>query len=159
VAIDVHPLTQQDKPRVMHILHHTPEFKPSEVAVAEELMDYYLSDSAESGYHVLVAEADLVVQGYVCFGPTPLAEGVWDIYWIAVSPDARGKGLGQALMKSAEDKIRRAGARMVIIETSSLASYAKTRRFYELGKYKTIARVPDFYEPGDDKLILQKRFT
>jgi hypothetical protein len=60
-------------------------------------------------------------------------------------------------MACAEAKIREARGRLIIIETSSLESYQKTRRFYAKHGYQTIARLPDFYAPGDDKLILQKR--
>jgi hypothetical protein len=40
----------------MKILENTPEFKPFEVVVAEELIDYYLSDEVKSGYNILIAE-------------------------------------------------------------------------------------------------------
>ena len=35
-------MTAADKPALMKILKNTPEFKPYEVTVAEELVDYYL---------------------------------------------------------------------------------------------------------------------
>jgi ribosomal protein S18 acetylase RimI-like enzyme len=149
-------MTRNDKPAIMQILRATPEFKPEEVIVAEEVIDCYLGDPA-SGYHMLVAEASSVVAGYVCFGTTPLTEGTWDIYWIAVAPDKQGQRIGSALMGAAETGIRQAGGRLAIIETSSLPSYARTRDFYSRHNYEIVARIPDFYAPGDDKLILLKR--
>ncbi len=150
-------MTQEDKPSLMQILRSTPEFKPSEVVVAEEVIDSYLSDPCWSGYHALVAELDSTLVGYICFGPTPLTEGTWDLYWMAVAPDRRRQGIGSVLMESAEKNIREAGGRLAIIETSSTPEYANTRRFHSSHGYETIARIPDFYTPGDDKLILQKR--
>jgi len=150
-------MTPSDKPLIMTILQNTPEFKPSEVTVAEELIDSYLADSYRSGYHILVAEVDSIVAGYVCYGPTPLTEGTWDIYWMAVAPQMQGQGIGTALLESAEQKIKKAKGRLALIETSSLPAYEKTRRFHVRRGYELIARVPDFYAPGDDKLILQKR--
>jgi ribosomal protein S18 acetylase RimI-like enzyme len=143
----------------MQILQNTPGFKPSEVVVAEEVIDSYLRDPRGSGYHVLVAEADSAVVGYICYGPTPLTEGTWDIYWIAVSAEKQGRGTGGALMAYAEDKIREAQGRLAIIETSYTPAYEKTRRFHLSHGYEVIARIPDFYAPGDDKLILQKRLS
>jgi len=140
----------------MRILRNTPEFKPSEVVVAEEVIDGYLKDPLISGYYILVAELDLVA-GYICYGPTPLTEGTWDLYWIAVAPDKQRQGIGGALMKSAEKEIMRAKGRLVIIETSSTLAYEKTKRFHTSHGYEIIARLPDFYALGDDKLILQKR--
>ena len=58
MSTKIRPLTTRDKPAIMAILKATPEFKPSEVVVAEELIDSYLQDSYQSGYHVLVAEAE-----------------------------------------------------------------------------------------------------
>jgi ribosomal protein S18 acetylase RimI-like enzyme len=141
----------------MKILRNTPEFKLAEVAVAEEVIDSYLADPAGSGYHVFVAEADLAVVGYICYGLTPLTEGTWDIYWIAVAPEKQGEGVGGALLAYAEDRIKEAGGRLIFIETSSQPGYEKTRRFYLSHGYEVISRISDFYAPGDDKIILQKR--
>jgi GNAT superfamily N-acetyltransferase len=150
-------MTHADKPRITKILRGTPEFKPFEVAVAEEIIDSYLMDPFGSGYQILVAEVDSTVTGYICYGPTPLTEGTWDLYWEAVAPERQGQGIGSALMKSAEKEIVRAKGRLAIIETSSTPAYEKTRHFHLSQGYEVICRIPDFYVPGDDKLILQKR--
>jgi predicted N-acetyltransferase YhbS len=157
MKIDIRPMIHEDKPHITKILRGTPEFKPFEVAVAEELIDSYLEDPSSSGYHILVAEVDSTVTGYICYGPTPLTEGTWDIYWIAVAREKQGQGIGSALMKSAEKEIVRAKGRLAIIETSSTPAYEKTRNFHLSQGYEVICRIPDFYVPGDDKLILQKR--
>jgi len=127
------------------------------VAVAEELIDCYLEDTSNSGYHILVAHVDSTVAGYICYGPAPLTEGTWDIYWVAVAREKQGQGIGGALMKSAEKEIVKAKGRLSIIETSSTPAYEKTRHFHLSQGYEIVARIPDFYAPGDDKLILQKR--
>ena len=127
------------------------------MAVAEEVIDSYLKDSFSSGYHIFVAEVNSTVTGYICYGPTPLTEGTWDIYWLAVSQKKQGQGIGSALMKSAEKQIATDRGRLAIIETSSTPGYAKTRRFHMSHGYEIVARIPDFYAPGDDKLILKKR--
>jgi ribosomal protein S18 acetylase RimI-like enzyme len=150
-------MSREDKPGLREILRDTPEFKFFEVEVAEELINSYLNDPSGSGYHILVAEVDSTVAGYICYGPTPLTEGTWDIYWMAVAREKQGQGIGSALMKSAEREIVRGKGRLAIIETSSTPAYEKTRRFHTSQGYETVARIPDFYTPGDDKLILQKR--
>lgn len=141
----------------MQILQDTPEFKPSEVAIAEEVIDSYLNDPVNSGYYTLVAEDGLGITGYICYGPTPMTEGTWDLYWEAVAKEKQGQGIGSTLMKAAERAIRKAKGRLALIETSSTPAYEKTRRFHKGLGYEIIARIPDFYSPGDDKLILQKR--
>lgn len=157
MAVKIHPMQAADKPPLMAILKNTPEFKPYEVTVAEELVDLYLADGAKSGYHILIAEEDSRVAGYVCYGETPCTIGTWDIYWIAVSRQMRGKGIGKMLSDAAEKAVRQAQGRLVFIETSSTPLYENTRAFYQARGYEIIARIPDFYMPGDDKLILQKK--
>ena len=141
----------------MKILRHTPEFKPSEVVVAEEVIDGCLKDPVNSGYYTLVAEDGSGILGYIFYGPTPLTEGTWDLYWEAVAQESRGQGIGSALMRAAEEEIRKAEGRLALIETSSTPAYEKTRRFHLGLGYEIIARIPDFYSPEDDKIILQKR--
>lgn len=140
----------------MRILQDTSEFQPYEVVVAEEVIDSYLHDPTGSGYYTLVAEEDTTVVGYICYGPTPMTEGTWDHYWQAISREKQGRGIGSALLKVAEEEIRKAQGRLAIIETSSTTAYEKTVRFHLSNGYEIVGRIPDFYAPGDDKLILQK---
>jgi len=121
--------------------------------VALELVD---APEAE-GYRFVVAELageDAgAVAGYACFGMTPMTKGTWDLYWIAVDPDRQRGGIGRALLEAAEDAVRAEGGRMLLVETAGKASYAATREMYAACGYCEVARVPDFYEPGDDKVI------
>jgi len=153
----IRPMVRKDKSTIMDILRTIREFTPEEVVVAEELIDAYLETSSISEYLVLVAEVDAAVTGYVCYGPTPLTKGTWDVYWIAVDPGGQGQGVGRALMAFTEDRIKESQGRLVLVETSGRPDYAKTRRFYNSIEYTEAARVADFYAPGDDKLILEKR--
>jgi len=153
----IRPLAANDKPAIMRILQQVPEFEPEEVVVAEELIDCYLQDSVASGYLILVAESDSMLAGYVCYGNTPLTKGTWDIYWMAVDPSKQSKGIGKALLSSAEEDIASRKGRLIIIETSSKPMYEKTRQFHRARGYERIGRIADFYAPGDDKLIYQKR--
>ena len=146
-----------DKPALMQILRHTPEFKPYEVVVAEEVIDGYLQDPRGTGYHTLIADDGSQVGGYICYGETPCTVGTWDIYWVAVAGDKRGRGIGGALTQAAEEDIRQARGRLILIETSSTPIYDNTRRFYLGQGYTLVSRIPDFYAPGDDLLIMQKR--
>jgi ribosomal protein S18 acetylase RimI-like enzyme len=104
-----------------------------------------------------VAEAGSSIIGYICYGPTPLTEGTWDIYWLAVAPDKQNQGIGKALLNFAEAKIKGTKGRLSIIETSSTPEYETTRHFYQAQGYKMTCRIADFYAPGDDKLVFQKR--
>jgi L-amino acid N-acyltransferase YncA len=140
----------------MTILKHTPEFLPPEVVIAEELIDSYLSNP-DSGYYILVSETDRKVAGYICYGETPLTNGTWDIYWMAVDHMLQGRGIGSSLMKAAEAKIKDLHGRIAVIETSSKPDYNNTRRFHVSQGYDEVATIPDFYDIGDGKVIMVKR--
>ena len=157
MTVKIRKMTQQDKSPLMNILRDTPEFTPPELIVAEEVIDCYLEDPIRSGYRILITENDSTVSGYICYGPTPLTEGTWDLYWAAVTRKMRGTGLGKALWEKAEDDIRKDGGRLAVIETSSKPDYESTRRFHEARGYKQVGRIADFYSPGDDMLIYVKR--
>lgn len=142
---------------MIRILQNTPEFLPFEVVVAEELIDAYVESAHESGYHIMVAETDNKIAGYICYGQTALTQNTWDIYWIAVDRSLQGKGIGRALMQDTEKRIKVLGGGLVVVETSSKPNYNKTRQFYVDLKYTEIARVPEFYGPNDDEVIYIKR--
>ncbi len=153
----IRPLEPRDRDRIGTIVRATGNFSPAECDVALEVVDEALAAGEASGYFVHVFESDGAVQGYVCYGPTPLTHGTWDLYWIAVDPAAQGRGAGRALLAFAEDDVRRRGGRLLLIETSSQESYGATVRFYERAGYALEARIRDFYKPGDDKLVFARQ--
>ena len=150
-------LRAADRAPLEQILAATGAFSPEEVEVALELIDHGLSPDTQ-GYCFAIAERSGEVAGYACWGHTPLTEGVYDLYWIAVDPALHGSGVGRALLQAAETAVQRDGGRMLLIETASKPSYDKTREFYLGTGYTEFARVPDFYRLGDDKVIYGKRF-
>ena len=156
MAVDVRPMRPEDKAEIMKILRNTPEFTAEEVTVAEELINLFLQQGAVSGYRVMVSEGSEAPTGYICFGPTPMTENTWDIYWMAVAAERQGQGIGRALIEAAEAAIKKDRGRLSMIETSSKPNYEKTRAFHVARGYELIATIPDFYAPGDDKLIYRK---
>lgn len=148
-----------DLPELTRILVDTGAFTQAEVECAVELLEIVLDQPQQKDYLVAVAEEDDRVAGYILYGPVPLTEGNFDIYWIATDPSVQGKGLGRQLMEHAEADARNRGARMVCLETSSQGSYQRTRRFYDNAGYTEESRIRDFYKPGDDRITYIKRFA
>ena len=146
-----------DRGRIHEILAATGRFTTQEIGWAMELVDLAFEQPDRRDYEIHVAEDDCgAVIGYVCFGPTPMSDGVWDLYWIAVDPKRQGQGTGNTLLRFSETAIRGRGGRMLLIETSSKRSYAPTRRFYERAGYREISRIKDFYRIEDDKVVFSK---
>jgi ribosomal protein S18 acetylase RimI-like enzyme len=135
----------------------TSVFSPEEVECVDEIWEEYLAQGSErSGYYFLVEkEADHIL-GYACYGPRSLTSGTFDLYWIAVDPDARGGGIGRKLLSASEDAVRELGGRLLVLETSGLPAYVPTRGFYLSNGYTLEATLKDFYKEGDDLVIFTK---
>jgi len=175
------PISFRSEPResdvhaVRDIVASTAFFHDFEIDVAVELVQERLARGLASEYHFVFADEASPERAspdagatrprpiaYACFGPIPCTRGSFDLYWIATHAAHQGKGLGRAVFDESI-RLMRAGlpdaagtihrARRVYIETSSQTKYEPTRRFYERCGCTLEARLPDFYAPGDDKLI------
>ena len=65
-----------------------------------------------SGYYFLFADGEHGLEGYACLGPIPGTHRRCELYWIAVDPDARRRGLGRRLQHAAEDARARTRRRL-----------------------------------------------
>ncbi len=155
----IRPLKPADRSRIGEMVVSSGNFNAVEIETALELVDEALRAGEASGYIIAVLEdkkEDPDVMGYACYGPTPLTQGVYDLYWIVVDPAAQGKGFGRLLIEYVERDVVKRGGRMLLIETSSQETYRATIRFYEQTGYELVARIKNFYRIGDDKLVFSK---
>ena len=158
----IRSVTAADRGRIAEILMAVARFTDDEIRWAMDLVDKTVDDPENGEYVVCVLEEPdsgphRIVQGYVCYGPAPRTEGVFDLYWIAVDPRQQGQGFGQVLLKFVENEVRRQNGRMLLIETRSRPSFAPTLRFYQRSGYDEISRIRDFYRIEDDKIVMCKR--
>ena len=150
-----------DAGEIRRIVAATQFFRPAEVDIAVELVEEAVEKgAAKSGYHFLFDDAPGGgLRGYACYGPIDGTESSWDFYWIAVDPGLQGQGIGQRLLAASEVDAAARGARRFWVETSTMALYEPTRRFYHRAGYTDAAALADFYAPGDGKLILVKELA
>lgn len=146
-------VTYADLPHLRSILESSGYFYDFEVEVALELVEEYLETGESSGYQLIIAEQDGIPVGYSCYGEIACTKGSYDLYWIAVHEKTRGKGLGKKLMAQTSQDIRIKGGRCIYIETSSRDKYVPTQKFYDNCGCKLVARIADFYDLGDDKMM------
>ena len=152
-------LSREDRGPLRDLVVATGVFTEEEVEIALELIDAVLGVPEQTDYIIRVCEEEGKVAGYYCVGPTPATEGTFDLYWVAVDPALHGKGIGRALDEHACDLIRGMSGRLIIAETSSLPRYSKTRDFYVRRGYGEIAKIADYYRPGDDLVVYGKYLT
>jgi len=145
-----------DLARVGRIVESTGFFSAGEIQIAIELVDERLNRGAASGYEFVFLLCDQQVIGYSCYGLIPCTDASFDLYWIAIDDQYRGRGLGRVLLQETEARIQQIGGLRIYIETSGRPQYEPTRRFYEHCGYEQVARLTDFYSRGDDKIIFVK---
>lgn len=144
---------------VLALAKKTGVFTAKEIAVVKELVEAGLKNLTRDGYHSLVFEENDQLLGFACYGPTPMTEGTYDLYWLFVDPEEQRRGIGGALVGAVEKAIYRAKGRMLIADTSSTTSYLPARRFYQNHGFRKVAEVRDYYCPGDSRFTYVKQFS
>ena len=144
--------TQADISRLMHVIDAV-ELFPS--TMLEGMMTSFLSGNRQTPEFWLTDDHDGPVGVAYC-APERLTEGTWNLYLIAVHPGWQRKGRGAALIRAVEGRVTAAGGRLLLIETSGLGSFEGQRDFYARQGYSQEARVRDFYDVGNDKIVFWK---
>jgi GNAT superfamily N-acetyltransferase len=152
-VIAVRPTLADEQPALLQMARDEPLFSPTEADTVAELLDDSFRHPDHNGYYFLSAIEGERLLGFACYGPTPLTERTFTVYWLCVAAAARGRGIGRRLMQQVEQAVRLAGGRLIVLDTSGRPAYAPTRAFYERIGYVRSATVPDFYAPGDDLAI------
>ena len=149
-------LRPSDPAAIEVLVRKTTFFSDEETAIARELADDGLKHGASSHYRFVLADRDAALAGYACFGRIPCTQAGWDLYWIAVAAVAQRQNLGRELLENIESTVLAAGGIRLYADTSSRQQYLPTRAFYARLGYQQAAEFPDFYAPGDGKIVFAK---
>lgn len=153
----IRKLAPPDRDEIAELLRTSGTFNDGEITVALEVVDAALA-APGSDYHVIVADDESGrLAGYLCFGPTPMTESTYDLYWVATRTGLRGRGVGTRLVLAMESEVHERGGQLVRVETSQLGEYDAARAFYARLSYLEVGRIRDFYRAGDDLVTLAKR--
>ena len=144
-----------DLPDLKAVLDAT-ELFPSSMLDAM-IADFLNNPDSTDIWFTTVLDNQPISIGYCA--PERMTEGTFNLYAIAVNPGYQGKGLGKAMMEFIEDLLRKAGHRILLVETSGTADFELTRSFYRKCNYTEEAKIRDFYTEGDDKVVFWKKLT
>ncbi|NJD19661.1 MAG: GNAT family N-acetyltransferase [Gemmatimonadetes bacterium] len=145
--------TRADLRRVRAIVASTGFFTGAETDVAVDLLRQRLQEGRGCGYRFVFAELDGKPVAYTCYRRDGMTRSAFDLYWIATERGAQGRGIGRALLAETCRRVRTQGGTMLVAETSGRDLYAPTRAFYLRTGFVLVARIPDYYDRGDDKCI------
>ena len=131
-------------------------FKGEEVQDVLGVYEQFCSGGPDEGHQWVLYDGPDGPVGIAYFAPETLSNGVWNLYFIAVLPSSKGKGIGKQLVQYTEEQARSAGGRLLIVETSSLDEFEPTRAFYRRCGFEEAGRIRDYYSKGEAKVIFLK---
>ncbi len=152
--------TPNDVPAIEEIAVGTGAFNTVEVGIVREMLDAFLHPEPRDDHTFVVyrnGNANAVV-GFACYGPAPMTDRIWDLYWICVDRSRQKNGIGRQLLQYVEQQVCAQGARALYLETSDTEDYRGARAFYVSNGYEVIAHMDDFYALGDGKVVFRKVF-
>jgi ribosomal protein S18 acetylase RimI-like enzyme len=155
----IRPTIPADTPTLVTLTNATGVFKELEIKALQEVLDDFHKVNHTLGHQCVTFEDAGKILGFAYYAPAAMTDRTWYLYWIAVSKQTQAKGVGGQLLKHVEGAAREAGARVLIIETSSLPHYELTRRFYLKHGYDKEAELRDFYADGDHMVVFRKRLA
>lgn len=150
----VRPLVRDDLGRVGHLVDSNNMF-PSEM-LGDMTAAYF---DGEGDTHRWIVFDQQRVDGVAYYVPEQMTDGTWNLLLIAVDPDAHGQGIGSTLLRHVETELAGEDVRILLVETSGVPDFARTRGFYEMLGYDREARIRDYYAAGDDKVIFRKALS
>lgn len=154
----IRPVTPADTAALLTLAEATGIFRPTELDELHSMLDAYHAGGLGAD-HVWVTDDDERLQGVAYYAPAAMTDRTWNLYLIAVHPGRQGQGRGTTLLRHVEHELTTRGGRVLIVETSGLGSYERTRAFYRKNGYDEEARVRDYYAAGDDKVVFRKRLA
>ena len=150
----IREIEKRDIPDIENILGSSDNFSSEEIQCAIDMINTTLAN--QDDYRFLCFEEDNRVVGYTCYGPTPLTQGTFDLYWICVDQKFQKHGVGTKLLHETEKEIINSSGRLVIVETSSNEKYFSAVNFYKKNNYSVASVIKNFYRDGEDKIIFIK---
>lgn len=152
--------TLKDTNSLLSIAVQTGLFETEEARsiLGEVLLEYHQRTLGDKhNIQLFRDEENQEILGWIYFSPSYKSDRAWDLWWIGVRPNSQSKGVGGKLLSFAEEQVKKANGKILIIETSHTAPLDVARNFYLKRGYTRCGYIPDFYSDGDDKIIFTKK--
>ncbi len=146
--------TIDHKENLLSIIEKSGQFDEDGLKHVRQTLEDHL-ENPESAMWFTAFEKEPVGVAYCV--PEPVSVGTWNLLMLWIEDGQEGKGYGSALLDRIERELLEMGARLLIVETSGTDDFAFARAFYEKLGFALEARIKDFFDDGDDKLVYSKR--
>jgi ribosomal protein S18 acetylase RimI-like enzyme len=151
VHSNIRPVIASDLPFLKTVID-TNDLFPSQLL--DEMTANYLMKSTGTDFWFTYHETQPIAVAY--FAPERMTSGTYNLYLIAVHAVHQGKGIGTILLNYVEKLLSNRGERILLVETSGLPAFERTRGFYKKTGYTHEARIREFYAAGEDKIVFWK---
>lgn len=112
IELTIRPAERQDIAAIQSVAENAELFPPE---MLEDMMSGYLDRTSNDLWFVALTGDRLVGFGFC--EPERMTSGTWNLLAIGILDDCRGQGIGAAMMRQLEDRLRTAGERILIVET------------------------------------------
>lgn len=150
--LTVRAMRAEDLPALRSVIDSTGLF-PGEMV--DDMATPFLIGSDSTDRWLTLDDGEPI--GLAYFAPERMTDGTWNLLLIAVHSDRQGQGLGGRLITAVEQALAGDGQRVLLVETSGLPEFERTRAFYDGRGYRREAVIRDFYQAGEDKVVFWKR--
>jgi ribosomal protein S18 acetylase RimI-like enzyme len=146
----IRPVSLDDMPGLRAVIAATQLF-PAELL--DSMIASYFAGDASDDLWLTVDEDGPIAVAYCA--PERMTHGTWNLYLLAVHPDGQRRGSGSALVRSIRAELAARRQRVLIVETSGLPEFEHVRAFYSRTGFDEEARIREFYQVGEDKVIFR----
>ena len=150
-TVHVRAMREADVPAAAEVLLGEPWVPHYQMT--RERAQALLRQGLRDGAHLLVAEADGAVRGFVWYVPRGAFAHSGYIRLIGVLPGEKRRGVGRVLLEAAEYAM--ADSRDVMLLVSDFNTGAQA--FYRHLGYEQVGALPDYVMPGIAEIIMRKR--
>ena len=151
----IRPTIPEDTTALIALADATGLFPPSALELLRQMLTDALGGNSDTE-HFWITDDDNGAMGVAYCEPERMTDRTWNLQLIAIHPDHQGQGRGAKLLRYVEQALTARGGRMLLIETSGLPDFERTRTFYAKCGYQEEARIRDFYAVNDDKVVFRK---
>ncbi|MFQ4145362.1 GNAT family N-acetyltransferase [Chlorogloeopsis sp. ULAP02] len=151
----IRPTTPDDTTALLALAEATGLFPPSALELLRQMLVDSLGGNTDTE-NFWITDDDNGPVGVAYCEPERMTDRTWNLQLIAIHPDRQGQGRGAKLLRYVEQALTARGGRVLLVETSGLPSFERTRAFYAKCGYEEEARIRDFYAAGDDKVVFRK---
>ncbi|WP_427158462.1 N-acetyltransferase family protein [Aliinostoc sp. HNIBRCY26] len=152
----IRPITPDDTTALIALAEATGLFQSDQLQTLSEMLVDYFRGNSDSNHFWLTDDDDDCLVGVAYCEIELMTNQTWNLQLIAIRPDYQGQGRGTKLLHYVEQTLTLRGGRMLLVETSGLPELKRTRAFYAKCGYEEEARIRDFYDAGDDKVVFRK---